>query len=383
MANKNDIKIAIVHDYLIKIGGAERVLLEMHKVFPNAPIYTLLYDEKGTKRIFSGKGFKIITSRLQKLPKFIRNRQKLLLTKFPQAIEDFDLSDYDIVISSSNSFAHGVITRPNTLHISYCYSPMRYVWDWHHEYLAENSIGFGLVGIIIRNMLSKIRVWDKSAAERVDSWIAISKTVELRIRKYYRASANVVYSPANIKNIQPTGKKPENFYLIVSRLSPYKKIDLAIEAFNKNGKKLFIVGEGSDFDRLKSTAKNNISLLGWQSDQTIAQLYARAKAFVFPGEEDFGLTPVESMAAGRPVVAYRRGGVTESVIDGKTGVFFDEPTADSLNDAINRLELIYEKISPDACQEQAKNFSTEKFASDFEKTIFAEYEKHQKMMEKI
>lgn len=383
MKNKNELKIAIVHDHLTKIGGAEKVLLRIHSIFPKAPIYTLLYDEKGTKGLFSGKQFNIIPSRLQRFPGFLRKRQKLLLSKFAEVIEEFDFSQFDIVISSSNAFAHGVITRPSTFHVSYCFSPMRYIWDWHHQYLAENSIGTGLVGVNIRKILSEIRVWDRAAADRVDQWVAISNTVKDRISKYYRKDSIIVYSPADVSSIKMSDRRPEDFYLIVSRLSPYKKIDIAIEAFNKLGKKLVIVGEGTDLDRLKQMSKNNIVFLGWQSDQKVAQLYSQSKAFIFPGEEDFGLTPVESMAAGRPVIAYRRGGVTESVVDGVTGVFFDDPTPDSIIDAVMKLNTNYKDFDPAECRKQAEKFSYEKFAVEFEKVVLEGYEKFINNMNKL
>lgn len=382
MKNERDLKIAIVHDFLVKIGGAEKVLLEIHKIFPDAPIYTLIYSESGTKRQFAGKDFDIIPSALQKLPAIIRNRPKLLLARFPQAIEEFDLSKFDIVISSSNSYAHGVITKPKTLHVSYCYSPMRYIWDWHHQYLLENNIGYGFMSMQLRKVLSRIRIWDRAAADRVDTWIAISKTVQKRIKKYYKQDSNVIYSPVDIEKIKISEKKPENFYLVVSRLSPYKKIDLAIEAFNKLGKKLIIVGEGSDLDRLKSLAKENITFLGWQSDQTVSELMSRAKALIFPGEEDFGLTPIESMAAGRPVIAYNKGGVTETVVEGKTGLFFDDASPESLVDAVERFELSFDQFSPLDCRKQAENFSSSKFQKDFKQTVTEEYEKYQIMMGK-
>lgn len=374
MKEINNLKIAIIHDFLTKIGGAEKVLIKIHDIFPNAPIYTLLYDEKGTKGQFSGKGFRIIPSGLQKLPYFIRKRTKLMLSMYPRSIEEFDLSEFDIVISSSNSFAHGVITKPSTYHISYCYSPMRYAWDWHHEYLDENNIGIGLIGITIRKLLSKIRIWDRAAADRVDQWVAISKTIQKRISKYYRKDSKVVYSPCDVHSIKMSDRKPENFYLIVSRLSPYKRIDLAIEAFNKFGKKLVIVGEGSDMKRLKSIASPNITFLGWQSDQKVRELYSQAKALIFPGEEDFGLTPIESMAAGRPVIAFDKGGVTESVIDGETGILFDKPTSESLVDAINRFELAIGSFKPQVLRAQAEKFSTERFKKEFEEIVLDGYD---------
>lgn len=364
-------KIAIIHDYLTKIGGAENVLLVLHKMYPDAPIYTLLYDEVGTNHTFSDAN--IIPSKLNNLPKFIKNRSKILLPYFPQAIEEFDLSKYDIVISSSNSFAHGVITEPETIHITYCYSPTRYLWDWHNEYLEENHIGFGILGIFIRDMLHKIRTWDFLAADRTDRWIAISKTVAKRINKFYRKPAEIIFPPVEIENLLDNKEEAGDYYLIVSRLTPYKKIDLAIEAANKLNIKLKIAGTGNDLKRLKKIAGENVEFFGWVSDKKCQELYKKCRAFIFPGEDDFGITPVEAMAAGRPVVAYNRGGVTETVTV-KTGVFFDHPTADSCAEAIEKLESNYSKFTKENCQTQAKKFSRQIFEDKFS-ALIDEYEK--------
>jgi len=355
-------RIALVHDFLTKLGGAEKVLQVLHKIYPDAPVYTLLYDKEGTHEIFEKDNYKIITSSLQKKPSFLRKRSKLLLTKFPKAIEEFDFSDFDVVISDSNSFAHGIITSPKTLHICYCYSPTRYLWDWSNEYLAENNIGFGVIGRLIRAKLSEIRVWDRMAADRANFWIAQSKTVADRVRKYYRKESIIINPPVDIKNFVPSHKNAKDFYLLVSRLSPYKKIDLAISAFNKLNKRLIIAGEGSDKNRLEILADSKqIEFLGYISDSKYHELLQNCKAFIFPGEEDFGLTPVEAMASGRPVIAYDKGGVTETVIEGKTGLFFNEPTAESLISVINKFEKNINNFKPDICRKRAEQFSEEIF----------------------
>lgn len=357
-----NMRIALVHDFLTKLGGAEKVLQVLHKIYPDAPVYTLLYDKEGTHEIFEKDNYKIITSSLQKKPSFLRKRSKLLLTKFPKAIEEFDFSDFDVVISDSNSFAHGIITSPKTLHICYCYSPTRYLWDWSNEYLAENNIGFGVIGRLIRAKLSEIRVWDRMAADRANFWIAQSKTVADRVRKYYRKESIIINPPVDIKNFVPSHKNAKDFYLLVSRLSPYKKIDLAISAFNKLNKRLIIAGEGSDKNRLEILADSKqIEFLGYISDSKYHELLQNCKAFIFPGEEDFGLTPVEAMASGRPVIAYDKGGVTETVIEGKTGLFFNEPTAESLISVINKFEKNINNFKPDICRKRAEQFSEEIF----------------------
>lgn len=362
-------KVAIVHDFLTKLGGAEYTLGVIHEIFPNAPIYTLLYDKVGTKGRFEHDDYKIITSKLQKLPKFIRNKNKLLLPYYPQAIEEFDLSEFDLVISSSNSFAHGIITRPKTLHITYCYSPIRYAWDWTHKYFIENKLGFGPIGFFARKIISKLRIWDYHASNRSDSFIAISKTVANRISKYYRRNSTVIYPPVELEKYLNNDKKPDDFYLIVSRLSPYKNINLAIRACNKLGKKLYIIGEGSDRKRLEKIAGPTIKFLGWLPDNKKIDYFKKCRAFIFPGEDDFGITPVEAMAAGRPVVALGAGGALETVVAGKTGEFFADDNIKSLADTIKKLENNYSKYSVLECQNQSKKFSKEIFKEKFQEYI--------------
>lgn len=349
-------KIALVHDFLNKPGGAEKVLSSLSEIFPQAPIYTLVYDNNYTSKAFPGRT--IYGSVLQKYPDFIKKRLKYLLQKMPQAIEEFDFSDYDVVISSSNSFAHGVITSPKTLHICYCHSPMRYAWDWSNEYLKENNASRGLKSIIIRAVISKIRIWDRITADRVDLWLANSINVARRINKYYKKDSIVVYPPVDIP-VTEKAIKEKLYYFISSRLEPYKKIDLAVKAFNKNGKLLYIAGDGSQFQFLRSVAKPNIKFLGWQSTDSVFNYLEKAKAFIFPGEDDFGIAPVEAMAAGVPVIAYKKGGVLETIIENKTGIFFDEESPSSLGESISRFEkLVFDSKE---CKKQAEKFSKERF----------------------
>ena len=368
-------KIAIVHDYITKVGGAERVLLVMHKIFPEAPIYTLLYDENDTKGMF--KDCDIRPSKLQKYPGFIRKRSRLLLSKFPKAIEQLDLSDFNVVISSSNSFAHGVKTKPGQLHITYCYSPMRYAWDWTHKYLKENNIGMGPLGLYVRSLISKLRIWDFYASGRTNEWVAISKTVAKRIKKYYRKESTVIYPPTDIDGLLKNDRPAQNYYLIVSRLTQYKNIDLAIKAFNKLKLPLYIIGEGADESRLKSLASDNVKFLGWQSDTDRNKYLSECKAFVFPGEDDFGLTPVEAMAAGRPVIALNAGGATETVVAGKTGEFFNN--LENPADLIKTIEKIEEtKYNASDCKNQAKKFSVDVFSREFKVFVENKYEDYKK-----
>jgi len=366
-------KVALVCDFLTKFGGAQQVLLAMHEVYPEAPIYCLLYDEKGTKGRF--KDCQIIESSLGKLSNFMKKKVKFLLPSMPKRIEEFNFSDFDVVISSNDSYAHGIITKPTTFHICYCHTPMRYVWDWHFEYLQENHLANGLKGLIVRNILHKIRIWDRVSAFRVDKWLANSANVKSRITKYYRTDAEVLYPPVNVSDIHLSDTVGD-YYVIVSRLEPYKRVSLAVSACNKLKKKLVVIGEGSEMTELKKIAGQTISLLGWQSDKSMYDYLQKAKAFIFPADEDFGITPVEAMAAGKPVIALRKGGALETIIEGKTGIFFSEATVDSLADAITHFESIADRIKPSECRVQAENFSLNIFKKNLEEIVDREYIKY-------
>ncbi len=367
-------KVAIVCDFLTKFGGAQQVLLAIHEVYPDAPIYCLLYDEKGTKGRF--KDCKIIESSLGKLPKFMKTKTKFFLPTMPKRIEEFDFSEYDLVISSNDSYAHGIITKPTTFHACYCHTPMRYVWDWHFEYLKENNLDHGLKGIIVKNILHKIRIWDRISAHRVDKWLANSENVKGRISKYYRADSEVLYPPVNVKDIHLSEDKPEDYYVIVSRLEPYKRVSLAVQACNKLKKKLVVIGEGSEMPHLKKISGDTISLLGWQSEKSMYEYLQKAKAFIFPADEDFGITPVEAMAAGKPVIALKKGGALETIIEGITGIFFDEATPDSLASAIESFERIEETIKPADCRNQSEKFSKDAFKNNLKEIIDREYKNY-------
>lgn len=371
-------KIALVCDFLTKFGGAQQVLLAMHEIYPDAPIHCLLYDKKGTMGKFAKA--KIIPSGLQK--SVLHRHPKFLLPKFASAVEEFDLSSYDVVISSSDSFAHGVITKPATFHLCYCHTPMRYAWDWANEYLAENRIGFGIKGMAVRNIIHNLRIWDRVAADRVDHYLANSENVRTRIAKYYRTEADVLFPPVDLEGIKPSDKPHEDYYLIVSRIEPYKKIKLAVQAFKDLKQKLVVVGEGSDLEYLKSIATENVEFVGPKYDQELYKYFQNAKAFIFPGEDDFGITPVESMAAGRPVIAFRKGGTLETVVEGKTGVFFDEATAESLKAAVDQLEEHYHDFSADVCRKQAELFSKKSFQATLQKAVTDGYANHLKSYNK-
>lgn len=361
-------KVALIHDHLAQDGGAEKVLKVLADMFSEAPIYTLLYEKKQVAKYFSNR--QIETSIIQKLPGGVKHYQWYLFF-MPMAVEFFDLREFDLVISDTSSFAKGVITNPDTLHICYCHTPTRYLWSDTHQYINELKYN-KLIKKIISLILNRIRIWDRLAADRVDLFIANSKTVQKRITKYYRRHSALIYPPvetdklyiSDIEKIKPE----ERYFLIGCRLAPYKRVDIVIEAFKKLGGeyRLKIFGDGVDLKRLKKIARSadNIEFLGRVTEQEKAKLYSQALAFINPQEEDFGITAVESMASGRPVIAYARGGALETVLDGKTGLFFPEQTADSLMMTLRKFD--YSNFSPEECRRQAERFSV----ANFKRQIF-------------
>lgn len=341
-------KIALVHDYLVQYGGAERVLECFAEIWPYAPIYTLIYDEGKTHGIFKEK--RIYTSFLQKFP-YTRKNHRIFPPLMPPAIEQFDLSKYDVVLSDSSSYAKGAITLPTTLHICYCHTPMRYAWDDCQKYIEE--FGFPrLIKKIIPFLMNYIRVWDRMSADRPDIYIANSKFVSGRIKKYYKKKSIVINPPVDVEKFRLDEKKG-NYFLMVGRLMIYKRFDIVIQAFNELGWPLKIIGRGPDEKRLKRMAKNNIEFTGRLSDDELSATYSRAKAFIFPQEEDFGIVAIEAMASGKPIIAFRGGDIIEHVREGKDGLFFDKQTPDSLIEVLKKFrpenfdsELIREKALP-------------------------------------
>jgi len=356
-------KIAIVHEMLVKLGGAERVLKTLTKMFPEAPIYTLFYDKKKCRSEFPETQIK--TSFLQKYV----NRKfpyPLLIRKMPLAIESFDFSEYNLVISSSSAFAHGIVTNLETKHICYCHSPMRYAWDYTNEYKKEKGGKFKQ--FLISWLLHKIRIWDQIAASRVDQYIANSTNVQKRIQKYYHTDSKVIYPSVSLQRFKTT-QKHQNYYLIVSALTGFKRIDLAINAFNRIGEKLIIIGAGQERKNLEKRVKQNIEFLGRKSDTEVAKYMQNCKALIFPGEEDFGITPVEVMACGKPVLGYGKGGLLETVLPGKTGEFFAELTIDSFLQGFEKLNQNYDKYDIKKIRKQAEQFSEEKFKEEIFKIV--------------
>lgn len=370
MGTKNSVggkplKVAIVAELLVKMGGAERVVKKFAEMYPDAPIYTLLYDEEKCGKDFPAARIK--PSFLQKFPKFIRKRYRWLLALMPYAVESFDLSGYDLVISSSSAFAHGALTNSETLHVCYCHSPMRYAWDYAHEYLKEQWFN-PVKRWLAEATLKKIRLWDKVAADRADFYIANSRHVQQRIAKYYRLPAEVIYPPVDVKKIKADGDS-EEYFLMMTTLAAYKKVDLAINLFNKTGKKLVIVGDGAERGFLENMAGKNIEFRGRLSDEDAREVLEGCRAFIFPSEEDFGIGMVEALAAGKPVLAYRAGGAVEFIKPGVNGEFFEEQTLASMEDALGKLILHEKKYDRKAMRELAEGFSEEVFEKKIIKFI--------------
>ncbi len=355
-------KIAIVHDYINQYGGAERVLEVFMEMFPDAPIYTMVKDLSKMPAKFQNADIR--TSFIQKIP-FAKNHYKKMLSLFPLAVEQFDLRSYDVILTSSSAFAKGVITTPNQLNICYCYTPMRYVWDLYHQYITEDVTN-PIFKLLLPSVLHKIRMWDQLTAQRVDHFIADSKSISNRIKKYYGRDSEVIYPPVNFDQFYPS-EQIGDYFLIVSRLIPYKRIDIVIEAFNSLGWPLVIIGDGYDRPRLQSLAKANVQFMGFQSDDVIAEYYSKCKGFILGGEEDFGITPLEAQASGRPVIAYRKGGALETVKEFETGVFFDEPTSKSLLQAISKFQEL--QFDTQTIRAHANNFSREKFKQEISQFI--------------
>jgi len=360
VATKKDrlraMRVALVHEWLTNLAGSERVLLAMHDMYPEAPIYTSVFVSEQFPEL---AGSDVRTSFMQRIPGAKTKHQAFPFLR-TVAFERFDLSEYDIVISSSHAEAKGVITRPETLHICYCYTPIRYYWSGYHHYLENPRFGAlnPVVKAIMPYMTNYLRVWDRCAADRVDLFVAISNHVAKRIHKYYRRDAEVIYPPVNTSwlSISPG---VDDYFLLVGRLIPYKRADIVVEAFNRLGIPLKIAGTGSELDALRAAAGPNIEFLGRVSDAELGELYSRCQALIFPQEEDFGIVPLEAMAAGRPVIAYRAGGALETVVEGETGMFFDHQDGESLQQAVKKFDP--GRFDPERARQQALTFDVEVF----------------------
>ncbi|WP_337995293.1 glycosyltransferase family 4 protein [Burkholderia sp. FERM BP-3421] len=366
-------KVAIVHDWLVVHGGAERVLAQMIDCFPQADLFSLVdfLEDRSCLR-----GRPVRTSFIQKLP-FARTRYRGYLPLFPLAIEQFDLSGYDLVLSSSYAVAKGVLTGPDQLHVSYVHSPVRYAWDLQHQYLNEAGLARGPKSALARTLLHYIRNWDARSANGVDLLLANSQFVSRRIRKTYRRDARVVYPPVDVEHLTRRDDK-DDFYLTASRLVPYKRIDLIVEAFSRTpSRRLVVIGDGPEHAKIRALAGPNVTLLGYQPFEVLHDHLQRARAFVFAAEEDFGISPVEAQACGTPVIAYGKGGVCESVRatgDHPTGLFYGVQTSDALLDALARFEALPAgSFDPHACRANAERFSAARFRSAFARLVLEAY----------
>lgn len=359
-------KIAFVYDRVNKFGGAERVLLALHKIWPKAPLFTAVYNPP---KASWASVFQVKTSFLRYLP-FSSSRHEILPFLAPLAFESFDFSHYDVVLSVTSSDAKCIVTRPQTLHVCYCLTPTRYLWNGYRDYLDEPGLGiFNPTAQIMMKLFTPIlRRKDFISAQRPDIYLTISKAVATRINHYYKKEVEVIYPPIDIDKFKPSKNKTKNgYFLIVSRLVPYKKIDYVISSFNKLDWKLKIIGSGIDKNRLEKLAKSDIEFLGDLTDKKLCWYYQNCRALIFPGEEDFGLTSLEAQACGKPVIAYKSGGVKETVIDRVTGSLYDSPTEDSLVSALK--EFNENDYLPFVCRQNAQKFSQTIFQKQMKKTI--------------
>ena len=355
--------IAIVHDFFCNLGGSDAVVQALHQLFPDAPIYTLIvYDRNRDAALI--QNMKLRLSFLQRIP-WARRSHQPFLPLFPIAIEQFDLRGYDLIISSSHSCAKGVITPPETLHVCYCHTPMRYAWDMYPEYTRQMG---RLARAITALVMHYIRLWDVLSTARVDHFIANSRFVARRIWKYYRREATVIYPPVDTAYFTPEDRN-EDYYVVVSRLTGYKRIDLAIMAFNDLGRPLRVIGDGPEYRRLQAMAGRNITFLGHQPRAAVREHLARCRALIFPGVEDFGIIAVEAQAAGRPVIAYAAGGALETVTDGVTGLLFQEQSPAALCAGVERFEqTVFDK---QLIREHARQFDAVRFAEQMRAFIAA------------
>ena len=377
------LRIAIIHEWLVTYAGSERALEQILLIYPDADLFCVVdFLDNHERGFISGK--KINTTFIQYLPK-ARSKYRSYLPLMPLAIEQFDLSSYDLVISSSHAVAKGVLTGPDQLHISYVYSPIRYAWDLQHQYLKEAGLNRGMKGWLAKWILHKIRLWDSRTANSVDSFIAISHFIARRITKVYRRESTVIYPPVDVHAFTQVDNK-ESFYLAASRLVPYKRIELIVEAFSRMpDRRLVVIGDGPGFDRVKSIAGPNIEILGYQKFEVLKDYMQRAQAFVFAAEEDFGIVPLEAQACGTPVIAYGKGALLETINDlsgteEPTGIFFQSQTVNSIRDAVERFEKNKDKFTPTACRKNAERFAPEVFRESFARFVNDKYEQFRKAL---
>jgi glycosyltransferase involved in cell wall biosynthesis len=363
-------RVAIVHEWLLRYTGSEQVVAAMLDALPQADLYALLYDPEGLRGTpLEGVSFK--TSFIQSLPG-AKKKYQTYLPLMPLAVEQFDLRSYDLIVSSNHAVAKGVLTRADQLHVSYVYTPIRYAWDLYQDYLAQGGLARGTKSWLARVILHYIRLWDAVAGTRVDAYLTLSDYVAKRIWGTYRRPARVIHPPVNVSRYRPNMSR-DDFFVAVSRFVPYKRMDLIVEAFTRMNKPLTLIGEGPEFKKAQRIAGPNVKLLGYQPTEVVTDYLQRARAFVFAAEEDFGIALVEAQAAGCPVIAYSRGGALETVVGWPapeaTGVFFDEQTPESLEEAVELFERHKDEFRPDACHRHAERFGQQRFQSEFRSTV--------------
>lgn len=365
-------RIALVHEWLVDHSGSEKVLEQMLTIFPEADLFSVVeFLPDQLKPFIQHKT--VHTTFIQKLP-FARKNYRSYLPLMPLAIEQLDVSAYDIVISNSHAVAKGVITHSNQLHLCYCHSPTRYAWDLYHQYLREAGLQKGIKGAFAKLFLHYFRLWDLSTINRIDAFVANSKYIAARIRKVYNRSATIIYPPVNVHEFTLHTQK-EEFFLAASRFVPYKKMDMIVEAFSEMpDKKLIVIGDGPDAKKVGAKAKENIQMMGFQPIEVLKDHMQRAKAFIFAADEDFGIMPVEAQACGTPVIAYGRGGALETVIPGKTGLLFKEQSVESLKQAVQQYEALYHTFNSESIREHAEMFGANVFRANFKSFVEALYD---------
>ena len=362
-------KVAIVHEWFTTIAGSEKVVEQILHLFPQADVFAVHADPETVRNTKFLQGHQVKSSFISQLPRANKSYRSYL-PLMPLAVEQFDLSGYDVVISSAHAVAQGVLIGPDQLHISYVHSPIRYAWDLQHQYLRESGLDHGLKGWIAKWLLHKIRIWDYRTATGVDHFVANSRFIGRRIHKVYGRTSDVIYPPVDVAAFDFCDQK-QDYYLTASRLVPYKRMDLIVQAFAQMpDRKLVVIGDGPDMHKLRALATPNVTLLGYQPFDELKRHMQQAKAFVFAAEEDFGITPVEAQACGTPVIAYGKGGSRETVVDSPdagqaTGLWFSEQSVESLVSAVQRFESLPLPISAQACRHHAECFSVQRFRNEF------------------
>lgn len=371
-------KVAFVHDWFSKVGGSEKVAREIISLYPDCDVFTLVNFLEGKEKIDILQGHEPKVSFIQKLPK-AKNKHQYYLPIFPYAIEKFDLSEYDLILSSSHAVSKGVLTNANQIHVCYCHTPMRYAWDLYHQYLKLTGLNTGIKSLFVKHTLNRLRNWDQLSSQRVDYFVANSYYVGKRIKKNYGRESHVIYPPVDIDKFNLQEEK-KDYYMTMSRMVPYKRMDLVVEAFsNLPDRKLIVIGDGPDFKKIQNLTKgcDNIKLLGYQPNETVKKYMEGAKAFVFAADEDFGITSIEAQACGTPVITYGKGGSLETVINNKTGRYFKEQSVEEIVDAIMGFEKEGIEFTPAQIREHATKFDRHRFRYLFKEYVDEVTQKHE------